>query len=188
MSTMLKVAGGVIIGLVVLVGGCAALISAGIEDEGGSGGGQNAASENGGGGSDKPKTVGVGEALTLKGTTYKVTNVDTAQQLGDNQFNRVDANGRFVIVKLTLTNRKDEPATILDDNIRLVGGNGKNYSVSDDALLATEDQSIILEEIQPDNTERGTLIYDLPRGAVDGARLEVSDLFSDARGRVRLGL
>ena len=184
MKTMLKIAGGVIIGLVVLVAGCTAIIGAGIEG----GGEKNASKSDDEGGSDKPKSVGVGEQLTLTGTSYKVTSADTAQQLGDNEFNRVEANGRFVVVKLTLTNRKDEPATILEDNIRLIGGNGKNYSVSDDALLAVDDQSFVLEEIQPDNTERGTLVYDLPRGAVDGARLEVSDLFSDAKGRVRLGL
>ncbi len=55
-------------------------------------------------------------------------------------------------------------------------------------MLALDDQSFTLEEIQPDNTERGTLVYDLPRGAVKGARLEVRDLFSDATGGVRLGL
>lgn len=143
---------------------------------------QNAAA----GGSDT--IAEVGDRVTLKGTTYKVTSVDTAKTLGDNPYTKEKANGQFVIVKLQLTNKKDEPATILEDNIRLIGGNGKNYSTSDDALFAVEDAGFILEEIQPDNTEKGTLVYDLPKKAVSGAQLQVSDLFSDSTARIELGL
>jgi uncharacterized protein DUF4352 len=134
------------------------------------------------------KTARVGQRLTLKGTTYRVTNVRTAQVIGDNEFTREEANGSFVVVKLTLTNRKDEPATILEDNIRLIGGNGKNYSTSDDAILALGGQTFLLEEIQPDVTERGTLVYDVPKKALNGARLQVEDLFSNSKGQIRLGL
>jgi Domain of unknown function (DUF4352) len=150
-------------------------------DTGGGGGGDS--------GNGKPKTASVGDPLTLKGTTYRVNSVRTTKTVGEQTYGTgAKANGRFVIVKLSLTNRKNEPATILEDNIRLIGGNGKNYSVSDDALLALDDQLNILDEIQPDVTEKGSLVYDVPRGAVSGATLQVQDLFSDAKGRVRLGL
>jgi hypothetical protein len=87
-----------------------------------------------------------------------------------------------------LTNQKDEPKTILEDNIRLIGGNRKNYSVSDDALLALDDQLAILDEIQPDVTEKGSLVYDVPQRAVSGSQLQVEDLYSEQRGRIDLGL
>ena len=134
------------------------------------------------------KTARVGQRLTLKGTSYRVTSVRTAQTIGDGPYTQEKANGRFVVVKLTLTNRKDEPATILEDNIRLIGGNGKNYSTSDDAIFALGGETFILEEIQPDVSERGTLVYDIPKKAVSGARLQVEDLFSDSKGQIRLGL
>ena len=54
--------------------------------------------------------------------------------------------------------------------------------------MAFPDQTFILEEIQPDVTKSATLVYDVPKSAVDGAQLQVEDLFSDAKGRVRLGL
>lgn len=139
-------------------------------------------------GKQKPKVAKLGDRVTLKGTTYEVTDVSTAQTLGDASIGTdVEANGTFVIVKLTLTNRKDEPATIIEDNMRLIGGNGKNYSTSDDALLAVDDQ-FLLEEIQPDNTESGSLVYDVPPAALDGARLRVEDLFSDSTAQIKLGL
>jgi hypothetical protein len=143
--------------------------------------------EKSGGGRGTAKTADVGDKLTLKGTTYEVTNVRTASAVGDS-FTRERANGEFVIVSLKLTNRKDEPATIAEDNIRLIGGNGKNYSVSDDALFALEDQSFLLEEIQPDNTEKGKLVYDIPESAVSRSKLQVEDFFSESKGRIRLGL
>ena len=75
-----------------------------------------------------------------------------------------------------------------EDAIKVIGSNGKQYSTSTDALLAFPDQTFILEEIQPDVTKSATLVYDLPKSAVSGAKLQVEDLFSDAKGRIRLGL
>ena len=60
----------------------------------------------------------------------------SASTVGDNPYSKAEANGRFVIIKLELTNRKDEPATIAESNIGLIGGNGKKYSTSDDAIFA----------------------------------------------------
>jgi len=134
----------------------------------------------------KSKVARVGDKVTLKGTTYRVTKVRTSQSIGKD-FMKEQANGRFVVIKLQLTNRKDEPAMIISENLRLIGGNGKNYSTSDDALFAV-DKPLLLEEIQPDNTEKGTLVYDVPKGAVKGAALRVEDLFSDSKASIDLGL
>lgn len=129
----------------------------------------------------------VGDTLTLKGTAYTVEKATTAAGLGG-QYTRVKADGRFVIVTLTLTNRKDEPATIVEDNVRLVGGNGKQYTTDTDALGQFENGFFALQEIQPDVSKKVVAVYDVPKPAVDGAALRVSDLFSDATGTIALGL
>lgn len=139
-----------------------------------------------GGGSAGGETAQVGDELTLTGTTYKVTDVATADSVGD-RYTGAKANGEFIIVDIELTNREDEPATILGDNLRVVGGNGSSYSISDEALLAFPD-SFILEEIQPGVTETGKLVYDLPPDAVAGSKLQVEDLFSGSTGDIDLGL
>lgn len=137
------------------------------------------------------KSVGtvarVGDKLTLKGTTYRVTDAETAERVG-NQYTGATANGRFIVVDIELTNEEDEPATILEDNIRVIGGNGSSYSTSDEAIFAFPDQTILLEEIQPGVTESGKLVYDLPPAAVKGSRLQVEDLFSGSTGQIDLGL
>lgn len=129
----------------------------------------------------------VGDVMNLKGTAYKVLSAKTAKKVGED-FTEVKADGTFVIVKLTLTNLKDEPATILEDAIHFVGANGKEYSTSSDALLAVED-AFILEEIQPEVEKKVTLVYDVPPKALGpDAVIQVKDLWSDSTGTINLGL
>jgi hypothetical protein len=144
--------------------------------------------ESGEGKSKDADSAKVGDKLTLKDTTYQVTDVKTSRSVGDNEFTQERADGQFVVVTLRLTNRKDEPATISDQAIKLIGGNDKTYTTDTDAIIAVDDQFPIFEEIQPDVTEEGKLIYDVPPGAVRGATLQVEDLFSDSKGTIRLGL
>lgn len=139
------------------------------------------------GGSSGGEVAQVGDKLTLKGTSYRVTDVRTAERVGDH-YTGVTANGKFIVVDLQLTNEEDEPATILEDNIRVIGGNGSSYSTSDEALFAFPEQTFLLEEIQPEVTESGKLVYDLPPAAVRGAKLQVEDLFSGSTGQIDLGL
>lgn len=140
-----------------------------------------------GGASEVGAIANVGDKLSLKGTTYQVTKVETASSVGD-QYTGAQANGVFVIVDLKLTNEKDEPATIFEDNLRLIDAKGNSYSTSDDALLAFANQTFLLEEIQPGLTESGKLVYDVPENALKGAKLQVRDLFSDSTGEIKLGL
>lgn len=138
-----------------------------------------------GGGTGRPDAQ-VGDTLTLKGTAYKVQKATTASKLGD-QYTAVKADGRFVIVNFTLTNRKDEPATILEDNVRFIGGNGKQYTTDTDTLGQFDNGFFALEEIQPDVSKKVVAVYDVPKQAVKGSTLQVSDLFSDAKGTIELG-
>jgi hypothetical protein len=140
-----------------------------------------------GGGEESGATARVGDDLSLKGTTYRVTNAETAASVGD-RYTGAEANGVFVIVDLTLTNEESEPATIIEDNLHLIGGNGDEYSTSDDAILAFPNQTLFLEEIQPGVSEDGKLVFDIPKDAVRGAKLQVEDLFSGSTGEIDLGL
>jgi len=148
---------------------------------------EDATVESGDGEGKGAKAAEVGDRLTLQGTTYRVTRAEKTASVGSDEFDTVLANGQFVVVSLTLTNRTNGPVTIVDDNIRLIGGNGKNYSTSSDASLAVED-AFLLEEIQPDVSQKGTLVYDIPPKAVKGSRLEVTDLVSDSTAEIKLGL
>jgi len=139
------------------------------------------------GDSDGAETAGVGDTLSLKGTAYTVNNVETTSSVGSS-YAKTNANGEFIVIDLTLKNEENEPATILEDNLKLIGGNGSQYSTSTDASLAVNDAFVILEEIQPGVKQSGKLIYDVPKSAVGGSVLQVEDLFSDSTGQIDLGL
>jgi len=132
--------------------------------------------------------AGVNEPISLRGTTYQMTGARTASSIGDG-FTDATANGTFVIVDLALTNEGERPATVLVDRLRVIGGNGSSYSVSDDALLRLDNQEFLFDEqIQPGLAERGTLVYDLPPQAVAGGELQVNGSRSQELGRIALGL
>lgn len=117
-----------------------------------------------------------------------MTGARTASSIGDG-FTDATANGTFVIVDLALTNEGERPATVLVDRLRVIGGNGSSYSVSDDALLRLDNQEFLFDEqIQPGLAERGTLVYDLPPQAVAGGELQVNGSRSQELGRIALGL
>ncbi len=142
-----------------------------------------------GGGSDQSSetTAEVGDKLTLKGTSYVVNQAEVASSLGSG-YMKTKPNGVFVVVDLTLTNEKNEPATILADNLRLIGNNDSQYSTSTEGELAIDDAFVLLEEIQPGVEQSGKLVYDVPNDVVNGAELQVEDLFSSSTGRIDLGL
>lgn len=131
--------------------------------------------------------AGVGDTLTLEGTSYTVTDAVTAKKVGE-EFTEVEADGVFVIVKLTLENQKDEPATIVEDLVRLQGGNGKEYTTDFDAAIAFDNPLLLAEEIQPELAKKVVAVYDVPKKAVKGAKLLVKDFWTDSTGEIDLGL
>jgi hypothetical protein len=148
---------------------------------------QQDAAVNRGAPSQGNKAAQVGDRVSLKGTSYEVLSAETKVAVGG-EFTRVEADGIFVVIHLTLTNEKDDPRTILADAVRLVGGNGKQYSTDSEACLAFENSLCLLQEIQPDLPKKVVAVYDVPPTVVSGARLEVHDLFSDETGQIDLRL
>jgi len=148
--------------------------------------GSSNSSSNNSSDSEAPPVASVGQPVDVEGTRYEVLSVRTASRVGDQYFGE-DANGEFVIVKMELTNLKDETRTIISNAITLTAANGKTYEVSSDALLSV-DNPILLEEIQPDLPEKGTVVFDVPKSQVSGSMLRVEDLFSDAYAEIDLDL
>jgi hypothetical protein len=136
---------------------------------------------------DEATTGKVGEALTNAGTTYEVTNVETATEIGDPDFGGARADGTFVIVDLELTNNKDETKTFTDASAKIETADGNEYETSDKTVLAFGDEGLLLKDIQPDLTTRGKLAFELPSGKVAGSTLVVEDLFGDGEIKVDLG-
>lgn len=172
------------------------LIIAASAGSGGSGDGDKASDESPSsssdseesGSSDDGKSGRVGEALENAGTTYEVTNARATKVIGDPDLLGARADGMFVVVNLQLTNNKDETKTFFDANAKVETSDGKEYETSDKAVLAFGDKSLLLKDIQPDLTTKGTLAFELPPDKVSGSILVIEDLFGDGEIKVDLGL
>lgn len=185
MKTALIVVGSICASFVLMIGGCAVVIGAGAssvnnemekqEQE------QQAARQ------DKSKAGRVGKAMTNAGTTYKVTAVEKTKTIGNPDVLGKTSKGVFVVVDLELTNNKDETKTFMNANAKLVTSDGKEYETSSDAILAL-DNSLVMEDMQPDLTVSGQLAYEIPTRKAKGAMLVIDDLWGDGEITFDLGI
>jgi len=134
----------------------------------------------------KGNPIKAGETVKLKGTQYTVESAKTADTIGG-EFTEEKANGIFIVVELTIENKKDETKTFLSNAATFIGSNGKSYDTSDDAIFAV-DEPLILEDMQPDLPKTGSLIYDVPKNLATGGLLRVADLFGNGEAFIDLGL
>ncbi len=138
----------------------------------------------------KSNPVAIGETIELQGTRYTVKSAKTAPTVGG-EFLEEKAGGVYVIVELTIENTKDETKTFLDEAAKLIGGNGKKYSTDSDgtfAAIGDDGETLIFEDMQPDVPKTGVLVYDVPKAAVAGGLLQVSDLFGRGEAYINLAL
>ncbi len=138
----------------------------------------------------KSNPIAIGETIELQGTRYTVNSAKTASTVGG-EFFEEKAGGVYVVVELTIENTKDETKTFMSDAAKLIGGNDKKYSTDDDGTIAAigeDGEPLILEDMQPDVPKTGLLVYDVPKAAVAGGVLQVSDLFGRGDAYIKLAL
>jgi hypothetical protein len=137
----------------------------------------------------KGNPLAVGDTVELEGTQYTVESAKRAQTVGP-EFLEETANGVYVIVELTIENKKDETKTFSEEAAKFISSNGKSYSTDTDGTIAAagNGEPLFLADMQPDVPETGLLVYDVPNGKAKGGLLEVSDLFGGGEAYIDLGL
>jgi len=138
----------------------------------------------------KGNPIAVGQTVKLEGTQYTVGSVKTASTVGSQYFSEA-AGGIYVIVDLTIENTKNETKTFFDSAAHFIGSNNKSYDTDSDgtfAAMGDDGETLIFEEMQPDVPKTGILVFDVPKDAMAGGLLEVSDLFGRGDAYIDLGL
>lgn len=128
----------------------------------------------------------VGDTVELEGTQYTVAGATTQKTIGD-EFLEETADGVFVVVDLTIENKKDETKTFLDTAATFVAQDGTKYEGSDDAIWLGDD-SLFLRDMQPDLPTDGKLVFDVPEAKTAGGMVVVEDLFGRGEAHINLGL
>lgn len=111
--------------------------------------------------------VNVGQLGTaVKNDSVEVTvkKVDDPKKSFGDSYDTVRAQGEFIVVHLTVKNVSKSPILLDSDNFALVDSKENSYSPSSDAWGATEDNYFAYDEVNPGNSYKGILVFDVPKG------------------------
>ncbi len=113
--------------------------------------------------------VGQGTPVAVDELTWRVRGTaSSSTSLGDNEFANATANGIFVVVPMTVKNNKSKTVTVNSSMVKLVAG-GKEYETDSEgefALLGSGQKSFFLEDVGPDLSQDGTVVFDVPPAAL----------------------
>lgn len=129
---------------------------------------------------EETTAYGLGDAVEADGWEITVDEVeDGVSSVGD-EFLGTEAQGQFVTVALSVKNTDSEPDYFFEDNIKLGDDKGNSYSADSEAGLYVDENSILfLEEINPGNTARGVLVFDVPEDGSPDRLVFEGGIFSD---------
>ncbi|MBB4929653.1 hypothetical protein F4561_000473 [Lipingzhangella halophila] len=180
MSTGAKIGVGcggclVVVLILALFAGCAAMLSGDDGDGGGSGSdsGSDSGGEEGG-----EEATGIGDTVETGVFAFTVTDVETGvnEVADESGYLTETPDGQYVIVSVTVENIGDESGTFESGSQTLIDGEDREHS-TDTAAEITGGAESFLNEVNPGNSVEGELIYDIPADA-EPASVELSDFLS----------
>lgn len=121
----------------------------------------------------KKEKPGVGTPVRDGKFEFTVTKVETGVSSIGESFMAEEPDGQFVLVHITVKNIGDESQTLFDSEQTLKDGQGRSFDTDSAALFAMDD-NIWMEDINPGNSMKGTLVYDMPSDA-EPAEIELHD-------------
>lgn len=105
------------------------------------------------------KEYGIGELVNVGDVDYIVNRVETGKTVG-NQYLNASAKDTYLIVDITITNHEKEALSVSDSFFKLLNGESE-YSTDTNGAIYLDD-SIIYQEINPEVTLQGKIIFDVP--------------------------
>ncbi|WP_255495593.1 DUF4352 domain-containing protein [Nocardia sp. GTS18] len=162
---------GVLALVLVVCGGCFALL--------------NNASDDTTNSSDRASSAApVGSEVRDGKFAFVVTQVDPpVATVGDNEYTKQTAQGEYILVHVDVTNIGDEAQSYFGENQKLIDGAGKEYSNDTGAELAINPD--LTSEINPGNKKSVIIAFDVPTGT-DPAALVLHDSMFSNGARVAL--
>jgi hypothetical protein len=117
------------------------------------------------GSNSEETTHGLNETVQDGDLTFTVSNVTTAETLG-NQFTSKDAQGTFYIVTLKIENKGNKTATFDSSMAKVLDDQGREFERSIEGQtakgMAQGNVDLFLQQIQPSLSATGDLVFDLP--------------------------
>ena len=115
---------------------------------------------------DKPTTVQIGQAARDGKFEFTVTAFKCgAKTLGDNEFLREEAQGQFCVMDVTVKNIGNEAQTFFTSEQKVKNSEGQEFSNDTSAEIAVAGGDAWINEINPGNTAKGKVVFDVPADA-----------------------
>jgi hypothetical protein len=117
-----------------------------------------------------PQAARIGTPVRDGKFQFTVTSVSHAKSVGDTADGLGDtAQGEYTILHVTVTNISGQPQTLDDSSQYVYDADGRKYDVSTSADIdlngASGSNSVFFNTINPGNSVRGELAFDMPAGA-----------------------
>lgn len=133
-----------------------------------------------------PPTSQIGKAVRDGKFKFTVRSVKCGiAKVGDNPYLIKKAQGQFCAVSLTIENIGDEAQSMFADNQEAFDSKGRKFSADSEASLYDGSSDVLWEEINPGNSVKGKVYFDIPKGA-KLASLELHDSMFSGGVTVRL--
>ncbi|WP_169982520.1 DUF4352 domain-containing protein [Microbispora sp. H10836] len=113
--------------------------------------------------SREARVPGLGDVAKDGRFAFKVTKVEKGlSQVGEG-FTVHKAQGQYVLVHLTVKNIGDEAQTFTDYAQKLIDTKGRTFDADTGAAVWLQGSNAFLEKINPGNSVKGFLLFDVPK-------------------------
>jgi uncharacterized protein DUF4352/uncharacterized protein DUF2510 len=105
---------------------------------------------------------------------FVVTKITCGIKTVGNEYLNTKAQGQFCRADMSITNIGDEPQTMFADNQKAFDSKKREFSADSEASIYDDKSEVLFEEINPGNTVKGRVYFDVPKG-VKLVKLELHD-------------
>ena len=113
----------------------------------------------------EPAAAKIGEKVTAGAFEFKVTKLKCGVREVGSEYVGEKAQGQFCLLNLSVTNNGDEPEVLFGDNQKLLDKEGRTFAPDDMATIYADEDNSLFEEINPGNTLKGVIVFDIPKKA-----------------------
>ncbi|ARU51094.1 hypothetical protein CBR64_05905 [Cellulosimicrobium cellulans] len=135
---------------------------------------------------EAPAAVGIGVPVRDGKFEFTVTSVEPGVPSVGDQYLSQEAQGQYVLVRMTVKNIGDEAQMFTGGNQQLTDTEGRTHESDTTAAIYLGDANSFLTDINPGNAVEGVVVFDIPADAVP-ATLSLHDSMFSGGVEVSLG-
>lgn len=133
----------------------------------------------------KKAAAGIGSKVRDGKFEFVVTGVDCSKTKVGDQYLNATAQGKFCVISVTVTNIGDEPRTFTGDNQKAYAGKTEFTNNTEAELYVNSDAQTFLQDVNPGNSVKGKLVFDVPK-STKLTEIELHDGLFSGGARVAL--